>query len=1137
MTEILRYTRSLTALYVSLFTCYNVMATDPLLVSQPIGTLIQIEGEVTVLSPGQQSPIPASPKMSLHPGDIVNTGPHSWAALLLADESLIHLSRNSTLMLKQVDPRAEWFAHRPIDTKSPPAVSSYSLKKGHLWFRNKNRHQKIDIETPYVSTSIRGTELDIEINPSQTVTISVLEGVVTANRSQESVTIHALEQLRVIPGQAFDKQILLAPQDAVQWTVSLQPMIEMVFANLPDGIEPNLHQGWQHLLQGSPTEALTSFQNDNSTSPSSLLGLSITHTLLRNTQDAKTVLRQLTNTWPDYSYAWIWDSLLSLIDNQRDQSQASIQRAIQLSDHEPLAFLVQAWILQASFDLSGAMESTRKALTLDVNNTGALLNLAKLQCASGQFEHALESVERVLGQRSLHAQALSLKGYILFAMRQTQQAIDMFNQAIAQNPYLGEAHLGLALSYMRQGQQDQAFEQITTAVLLEPQKSLVLSYWAKMLYEVKRFQQALDMLEHAKRLDPYDPTPYLYQSYILTDLHRPHESIKALQKAIELNDHKAVYRSRFLLDQDLAVKNINLALIFKDLGVSEWGSQTAIKSIKLDNNNAAAQNFLAGQLEYLQGKSSFSARSARLKAFMMQPANVNTLNNFEYYTPFFEQPGFNGALKGYTGNMGYWDVTAQLHGALPQYNTAFQVEAQRYESNGWQRYDWQNYKKLNASLKWDLSFRDTLSLQTTMKDLETGDLSQQTQTNGTPDPANQSTTELADVSLGYVRHLSSDLDFYFHIKRQHQYDQYAASHLTGSGTLAPYDYLYDYTKHQWLDDPYTAVQAMQFIRINDHQFNIGTLVYKSERDYRIREVTNTDYYWNGTWVGNTFTDTQNQTLHAKQHQSYYVQDVWNPHEQITIDASLYIDHIENVNSEDDLVWSDTLVNHRLGVILRPTHQDTIRLSYLKHLDPFNTVERIDAIDVAGHLVPSFFEGAVIEEKAIGYEHEWATGLVILGGFINEPQYRYKETDSGQEVDKVLDYEYRGFETAFNQLIFQDMGLSAGYTYFDIQKDSLTSANEGLNQWAWARITKVHPSGLSASIGTSYYHTDYDTATVADSDFWNVATYIKYELPQKQGSIRFEVNNLFNERFNGTPLSDIAGLIPARFYALMVELYF
>ena len=63
----------------------------------------------------------------------------------------------------------------------------------------------------------------------------------------------------------------------------------------------------------------------------------------------------------------------------------------------------------------------------------------------------------------------------------------------------------------------------------------------------------------AKELDPLDPTAYLYDAIRLQTINRPVEALRQLDKSIELNDNRAVYRCRLLLDSDRAARGASLA--------------------------------------------------------------------------------------------------------------------------------------------------------------------------------------------------------------------------------------------------------------------------------------------------------------------------------------------------------------------------------------------------------------------------------------------------------------------------------------------------------------------------------------------------------------------------------------------------
>ena len=98
---------------------------------------------------------------------------------------------------------------------------------------------------------------------------------------------------------------------------------------------------------------------------------------------------------------------------------------------------------------------------------------------------------------------------------------------------------------------------------------LIRSYLGKAYYEEKRPE--LDGREYAiaKELDPNDPTPWFYDAIRKQTINQPVEALHDLQTAIELNDNRAVYRSKLMLDSDLAARSASLARIYSDLGFQQ----------------------------------------------------------------------------------------------------------------------------------------------------------------------------------------------------------------------------------------------------------------------------------------------------------------------------------------------------------------------------------------------------------------------------------------------------------------------------------------------------------------------------------------------------------------------------------------
>ena len=141
-----------------------------------------------------------------------------------------------------------------------------------------------------------------------------------------------------------------------------------------------------------------------------------------------------------------------------------------------------------------------------------------------------------------------------------------------------------------------------------------------------------------------------------------------MQRSIELNDNRAVYRSRLLLDSDRAARGTSLALIYDNLGFLQPGINEASKSLTLDPANAGAHRFLSDI--YVGVRRREIARvSNLLQAQMLQDLNINPIQpslseanlnlvtqvgparaGFNEFTPLFERKQTQFNATGVVGN-------------------------------------------------------------------------------------------------------------------------------------------------------------------------------------------------------------------------------------------------------------------------------------------------------------------------------------------------------------------------------------------------------------------------------------------------------------------------------------------------------
>jgi tetratricopeptide (TPR) repeat protein len=150
------------------------------------------------------------------------------------------------------------------------------------------------------------------------------------------------------------------------------------------------------------------------------------------------------------------------------------------------------------------------------------------------------------------------------------------------------------------------------------------SYLGKSYYEEKRSKLASDQYAMAKSLDPSDPTPYFYDAIEKQTTNRPVEALQDMEKAIQLNDNRAIYRSRLLLDGDLAARSASIGRIYNDLGFQQRALVEGYRSLNFDPTNYSAHRFQADLYAALP-RHEIARVSELLQSQLLQPVNITPI--------------------------------------------------------------------------------------------------------------------------------------------------------------------------------------------------------------------------------------------------------------------------------------------------------------------------------------------------------------------------------------------------------------------------------------------------------------------------------------------------------------------------------
>ncbi|HOW76119.1 MAG TPA: TonB-dependent receptor [Candidatus Competibacteraceae bacterium] len=640
--------------------------------AQDAGEVVSALGTVEVMRDGRWQTVNAG--ASLAAGDAVRTGAGSRAAILLASGTQIKLNAYSQLELKRIVPSHQGF----IPAASQALDNILRLLGGEIWVRNSG--EALEVQTIPATATIRGTEFTLAVRPDDTARLAVVNGLVEFGNPQGNVLVAANEQADVRLGEAPRKTVLLNPLDAVQWS----------FYYLPLPPTPS-HAGEGESRNKTPSPLAGEGRGEGVSAAQRYL-------LAGQVDAARQALERALTLDPHNADAYSLRSNIELVQNRRAEARADAERAIAVNPAAPSAWLSLSWVQQAEFDLDGALNSARQAVALDPENPQALIQESSLLFGMGRLREAVKVAKRARQHAPDDAMVNTVWGFLQLAQNRVNPAGEAFEKAIAQDSTLGLPHLGLGLVLFRRNQTDAAIVEMRKATLLEPLVSLYNSYLGKAFYEVKQDQRAQKYLEVAKQLDPRDPTPWLYDAIRLQSVNRPVEAVESLQKSIELNDQRGVYRSRLLLDEDQATRAATLGRIYNEVGFTQLGLQQGWRSVNRDPANYSAHRLLADSYAALPGIEAARA-SELLQAQLLQPINITPVSlrmaetrlalpsagplspSLYEFNPLFVREKPSLYFSGAGGNQGAWGDELIVAGLTERFS--YSLGQFHYQSDGY----------------------------------------------------------------------------------------------------------------------------------------------------------------------------------------------------------------------------------------------------------------------------------------------------------------------------------------------------------------------------------------------------------------------------------------------------------------------
>jgi tetratricopeptide (TPR) repeat protein len=694
--------------------------------NQQIATLEAARGRVTIIRLGRTE-LP-SLSMPLQLDDVIVTRQGRATVRFHSDGMVLRIGPDSRVQINE--------SAKERDIK---------VFFGRLWAHVvRFKEQTTRFATSSTIAAVRGTEVSfgVAVDGDETQ-LAVLEGQVEAKTDAGSLTLKNGESAVARKGKAPAFSVRVRPQDAVQWALYYLPVLYTKPGELGTGQEwqGKVRESTEAYLKGDLGTALDSLENLDVKDIRDPRFFTYRASLLLATgsvEKAGQDIEMALSLAPNNSEALALQAIVAVAKNQTDRALTIADRAARADPRSATAEVARSYARQAKFDLEGARESLENAVRLAPNDALAWARLAEIRSSLGYLDEALAAAQKAVELEPNLSRTQTVLGFAYLTRVQTREAREAFQKAIGLDQDDPLPRLGLGLARIRDGELGEGSREIEVAVSLDPGQALVRSYLGKAYFEAKR--TGLDEREYdvAKGLDPNDPTPWLYDAIAKQTTNRPVEALDSVEKSIDLNDNRAVYRSRLLLDSDLAARSASLGRIYSDLGFQNLALVEGWKSVNTDPGNFSAHRLLADSYAVLP-RHEIARVSELFQSQMLQPLNFTPIQPqlaesnllliasqgpgvlaFNEFNPLFnrDQANVQGNFMGGSSSTAAGDVI--ISGITGKFS--YSVGYSGFKTDGFRENNSQDDKIADGFLQAALSPGTSLQAEVRYRELKTGDL-------------------------------------------------------------------------------------------------------------------------------------------------------------------------------------------------------------------------------------------------------------------------------------------------------------------------------------------------------------------------------------------------------------------------------
>jgi len=1078
--------------------------------------VVELQGTMEVSPAGTTTWGLAQTNQLLHPFDRLRTGANTRIALRWSDQSII--SFDALTEIEIMPPTA------------PDGQCGLHLIRGIASFFHRDKPGSIRVITRGAVAGVEGTEFVVDVDDTDRTTLSVIDGKVQFGNEHATLVLTNGQQAVADLGKAPVQTTGFIANNVLQWCFYYPAVLDV--ADLP--LTPDERKILGHSLDaynaGDLPSALAQYpagrQPDSDTERVYYAALLLSVGQVKKTEAALASLPSAVASERSQRLATALRQLISAVKRQPNSSTVHPQLA---SEFLASSYYEQSRAIRET-SLETALNLARLAATNSPDFGFAWERVAELEFSFGHTAKALEASEKSLALAPRNAQALALKGFLLAAQNQTREAIVWFDRAIAVDSALGNAWLGRGLCRIRRGDATGGREDLLVAAALEPQRAGLRSYLGKAYANAGDFPHAAKELQIAKKLDPNDPTAWLYSAMLNQQDNLINDAIHDLEKSEKLNDNRSVYRSQLLLDQDQAVRSASLATMYKNAGMFDVSVREAARAVNYDYANYSAHLFLADSYNELRDPNEINLRyetpseSEYLVANLLAPASAGPLSRTisqGEYSKLFARDSFGVASSTEYLSRGAWTQSGAQFGVFG--NFSYNVEA-FYRSDPGQRVNNDiEQRQLSLTLKQQLTPKDSVYLDVEQYDANFGDLQQYYDPNMANPNARLKETQNPIVGLGYNHEWSPGVHTLLFLTRLEDSGSLtnpaAPTLVTFMPAFPPFPPVLTSVQGLSMQENFEnrltiySGELQQIWKQPDHTTIIGTRIQYGHFNTANLQDTPSSLLFIFPPPPTPEADQDNTSLFRRI--SFYGYHQWQVFEPLQLIGGLAYDRItfpENFRTApvSGNGKTEDQISPKAGMIWTPFENTTVRFAYTRSLAgaSLDQSHQIEPSQVAGFIqnyrsvIPESIAGenagAGFETFDLSLEQKFRTGTYlglsgeilnstvdrIDGAFDYNPFSLALPNPAPSGMHENLDYQEKSLQFTANQLLGRVWALGANYrvseavlndNYVDVpgglffnnfQPRSRTRAT--LQQ---ANLTAIynHPSGFFAKGEALWYY--------------------------------------------------------------------